>query len=74
MSMGITALAQDREGFWSDRTWPLSVRRQRFVNVGPKEGLPIGPDSHLWADPRESLDQFLPGLFRVRTPRSAASG
>ncbi len=68
MSMGITALAQDREGFlWvaSD----LGLYRfdgHRFLNIGPREGLPIGPDSRLWADPRGGVwTSSSAGLFRV---------
>ena len=39
---------------------------RHFLNIGPKEGLPIGPDSHLWADPREGVwTSSFAGLFRV---------
>jgi ligand-binding sensor domain-containing protein len=68
MSMGITALAVDREGMlWvaSD----LGLYRfdgQRFLNIGPREGLPSGPDSHVWADPRGGVwTSSSAGLFRV---------
>jgi len=50
MSMGITALAQDRDGFlWVGSDLGLyRFDRHRFLNIGPAEGLTIGPDSHLW--------------------------
>ncbi len=78
MSMGITALAQDREGFlWVGSDLGLyRFDGQRFLNIGPKEGLPIGPDSRLWADPREGVwTSSFAGLFRViRLEVHAASG
>ena len=68
MSMGITALAQDREGFlWVGSDLGLyRFDGYRFLNIGPKEGLPIGPDSRLWADPRSGVwTSSFAGLFRV---------
>jgi diguanylate cyclase (GGDEF)-like protein len=68
MSMGITALAQDREGFlWVGSDLGLyRFDGQRFLNFGPKEGLPIGPDSRLWADPRGGVwTSSFAGVFRV---------
>src|SRR5271169_3404400 len=68
MSMGITALAQDREGFlWVGSDLGLyRFDGRRFLNIGPKEGLPSGPDSHLWADPRGGVwTSSSAGLFRV---------
>ncbi len=66
--MGITALAQDREGFlWVGSDLGLyRFDGHRFVNLGPKQGLTIGPDSRLWADPRGGVwTSSFAGLFRV---------
>src|ERR1017187_8364679 len=68
MSMGITALAQDREGFlWVGSDLGLyRFDGRRFLNVGSKEGLPSGPDSRLWAAPRGGAWTITSaGLFRV---------
>src|SRR5476649_2835359 len=68
MSMGITALAQDREGYlWVGSDLGLyRFDGHRFLNIGPKEGLPSGPDSRLWADPRGGVwTSSFAGLFRV---------
>ena len=76
--MGITALAQDREGMlWVGSDLGLyRFDGQRFFNIGPREGLPTGPDSHLWADPRGGVwSSSFAGLFRVAGLEvSAASG
>ena len=68
MSMGITALAQDREGFlWVGSDLGLyRFDGHRFVNLGPKQGLTIGPDSRLWADPRG-------GVWTAPSPASSGS-
>jgi diguanylate cyclase (GGDEF)-like protein len=69
LSMGITSLAQDKAGvLWvGTDTGAFRFDGRRFHALGSKEGLPQGPETRLWADPRGGIwASNSAGIFRVK--------
>jgi diguanylate cyclase (GGDEF)-like protein len=72
MSMGITGLTQDKDGYvWVATDLGLYwFDGNRFHSISAAEGLAISPGSRIWADPRGGVwASTVGGLFRVQDHR-----